>query len=127
MKTVNDFKIIDNVATLEGIAYAEETKVVEEFLKNNINIKYASVFTKDNRYFELVSGKLLFTKEKMFINPYYNDNEEIEKQTTLQKGNLENRITCMEDKISNLENIMKKHKQIIIIMKDLLNSVDKNI
>jgi len=53
MKTINDFKIIDGVAVLKGVAYAEEAKVVDEFLKSNPNIRYASIHTKDNRYFEL--------------------------------------------------------------------------
>jgi len=112
MKTVNDFKIIDGVAILEGVAYAEEAKVVDEFLKNNPNIKYASVYTFDNRYFELKNGRLLSTNEKTFINPYYvvSDYEKVDNKDFL--GNLSNhdlmtKINDLEARLAKLEKIFK--------------------
>lgn len=72
MKTTNDFKIIDGIAVLEGISYKEEAIVVDEFLKNNSNIIYVSLKTKDNRFFELNNGKLILSKNTKFINPYSN-------------------------------------------------------
>ena len=75
MKSIQDFKIVNGVAILEGIAYAEEAKAVDDFLKTNKEIKYASVFTKDKRYFELKNDKLVLSKEEQFINPYFVQNE----------------------------------------------------
>lgn len=71
MKTINDFKIINEVAVLDGVAYAEEAKIVEEYLINNKEVKYVSVLSKDGRYFELKNCKLVLSNEERFINPYF--------------------------------------------------------
>ncbi|HEY8364062.1 MAG TPA: hypothetical protein VIK84_00700 [Haloplasmataceae bacterium] len=114
MKTINDFKIIDGVAILEGVAYAEEAKVVDEYLKNNPNIKYASVYTFDNRYFELKNGRLLSTNEKTFVNPYY----EVSNDTIIFENNgidlheLERRILAIESAL-------------LVLYKELQSYIDK--
>lgn len=124
MKTINDFKIIDGVAVLEGVAYAEEAKVVDEFLKSNSNVKYASVYTKDNRHFELKDNKLFFTKKDKFLNPYYSQGNDdtnllIEKYvkssnlSTLKKSNKVNSLKELEKKILFLENEIYEYKNIL--------------
>jgi|SRR5690554_1806913 len=125
MKTIDDFKIIDGVAILSDVKYAEEAKVVDVFLKNNPKIKYGSVYTKDNKNYELKDGRLLFTKEKRFINPYYQKGVEdvnipmniyTKSQDVLPLNNfdkpneskdLEKRIIFLENKVSEYQDLLK--------------------
>ena len=71
MKTINDFKIIDGVAVLEGVAFVLEAKVVDEFLSKNPNIARASVIAKDGRYFELKEGASRADEGKDFPQPVF--------------------------------------------------------
>lgn len=105
MKTINDFIIIDEVAVLKDVSYAEEAKIVDEYLKLNKHIKYASVITKDSRYFELKNEKLINSKEDKFINPYF---EKVDRKAIENKG------------IVNIENIDGKYL-------DIINALDKRI
>src|SRR5690554_2347589 len=112
MKTVNDFEVINGVAHLSGVAYAEEALVVKEFLKDNPNIKYASIVTRDNRHFELKDNRLVFSREERFINPYYNgDNETNDNFTADISDNnqkLESRIEAIEKAVERINSIISK-------------------
>jgi hypothetical protein len=121
MKTIKDFKIKGEAAILEGISYANEAIVVEDFLKANPTIKYVKVVTKDNRNFELKDSKLVFTKEEQFINPYYvninpinndkvinNDTNVINNRDKENNLNIEDRIKCLEDKSLKYEKMLKE-------------------
>jgi len=119
MKTIKDFKIIDGIAVLEGVSYAEEAKVVDEFLKNNPNVRYASIYTKDNRYFELKENNLFFTKEKTFENPYYDSKEETivvesKNDDDIGQNNLEKRVLAIESTLlscyKTLHSLVKKFR-----------------
>jgi len=101
MKTVDDFKIINNVAILEGVSYLEEVRVVDTFLHLNPQIQYASVITKDNRYFCLEQGKLVSTKEQTFLNPYYQEKE------AFNSSNLEARVAYLEKTLVKLQEALK--------------------
>lgn len=89
MKTINDFKIIDGVAVLEGVAFVLEAKVVDEFLSKNPNIARASVIAKDGRYFELKEGRLVQTKERTFPNPYFVGEKEVTEVKTKVEENIQ--------------------------------------
>ena len=142
MKKTSDFIIRNSIAILEGVAYIEEVKVVDDFLRNHPEIKYASVVTDDKRHFELADGKLKLTKEETFINPYYEnlyaykkkegssyieplviDSQPevvIEKQPETEKVNtsLENRILSLENQLSNVQLLLKEIMKLINISMD---------
>ena len=101
MKNINDFKIINNVAVLEGVAYLEEAKVVDSFLRLNPQIQYARVVTKDNCYFCLEQGKLMSTKEQNFLNPYYKEGQ------VFNSSDLEARVLYLEQKLAKLQEALK--------------------
>src|SRR5690606_9761516 len=123
MKTKNDFIIENNKAILVGVSYAEEAKVVDEFLNENQGIKYVQIVTKDGRNFKLSNGKLIFTKEESFINPYYIDenkksdnpsNIKCEMNDGLENSSnqdrlllLERRLVRLEDRIDNIIKTLK--------------------
>lgn len=125
MKTINDFKVVNGVAILEGVAYAEEAKVVDEFLKVNNQINQVSIISKDGRNFELKNGKLVLSNGQSFINPYFNKeintiNQEIEES----KLNMVNN----DDGIMNIHEIKqqliiqdKKIEKINFLIKEMLN------
>jgi len=126
MKTVNDFKIINEVAVLDGVAFAEEAKVVDEFLRDNIKIEYVSVISKDKRYFELKNSKLILTKEQKFINPYYlcedkalNDLKPYNKKDLLlESSSLEE----LQQRIKHLENskikLIEMLEALLVVLKN---------
>jgi hypothetical protein len=113
MKTVNDFNIKDGVVVLEGVAYAEEARVVDEFLKVHTEIKLASVFTNDQRSFRLDNGKLVLTNDKTFINPYFDLTTEDSKSILYphtektDSSNLEQRIIALEKDLLEYESLLK--------------------
>ena len=119
MKTTNDFKVLDRVAYLKGISYAEEVRVVDKFLKENPDIKFASVQTMDNRYFELKDNKLVYTMEEKFLNPYFVEEKEIENKEISsiisddKILNLESRIINLEDRLNKYDGILTKIALII--------------
>lgn len=83
MKTKEDIIILNGVATLNGVSYVQEAKVLNNFLEENPNIEYASIQTKDSRYFEIINGKLIKSENNKFRNPFFvviNNNECLLKQ-----------------------------------------------
>jgi hypothetical protein len=124
VKTIQDFKIEKGVAILEGVTYAEEAKIVDEYLRNNKKISFVSVLTKDGRNFELREGKLLLSNKKTFINPYFtqerNEARDVSEKYTnssylssLTKSNyteelekLEQRVKALEDRISSYQKLL---------------------
>ncbi|MFA7689192.1 MAG: hypothetical protein WCX96_03805 [Bacilli bacterium] len=106
MKTINDFKIINGVAVLEGISYADEAKVVDEYLKQNTNVLYVCVMTKDGRYFVLKNDKLIYSNEKTFTNPYYCEDSILKKTKKelepLKDNLLEDRVLVIENSLARL-------------------------
>ena len=111
MKTINDFKLINGVAVLEGVSYAEEAKVVEEYLKNNNNIEKASVIAKDGRRFELKDGRLVLSSEPTFLNPYYTIEKKHEEEVVskLVESNLEARINRLDKLIDEVLGLLKSY------------------
>lgn len=113
MKKTSDFIIRNSIAILEGVAYIEEVKVVDDFLRNHPEIKYASVVTDDKRHFELADGKLKLTKEETFLNPYYEEityketdnvvtNYEIDKQIDEKEFSIQARMDKLEAEVMKL-------------------------
>lgn len=109
MKTVTDFKIIDGIATLEGVAFSEEASVVDYFLKNNNRIQKASVISIDGRSFELREGKLVLSIDKTFFNPYYT-NEIITNNLNDEKKDM----NLIDYKNENYVTVEKIEKQLLI-------------
>lgn len=102
MKTIDDFKVIDGVAVLEGVMLASEASIVKDFLINHKEIKYASVYTNDKRYFKLENDRLISSHERTFENPYYIEPivvEEKEPQSIDKLKELEERISILESKL----------------------------
>jgi hypothetical protein len=123
LKTIEDIKVVNGIAVLEGVSFAEEANVVDMFLKTHTKIKYASVVTNDQRSFALINGKLTLSKDKTFVNPYYVEKSiEIESkkelpelnnvQSHMMNKNLEQRVEELEEKVSKLCNLLLKVTQI---------------
>lgn len=110
MKKIEDFKIINDTAILEGIAFKDEAIIVDDFLKNNSNIKNVSLKTSDNRYFELVNKKLILSSTTTFINPYFNNSlsKESLKKDFSQDLEVTSVTTSKTEDISNDINNLKK-------------------
>lgn len=72
MKSVHDFKIINQVAVLEGVAYQEEAKVVVEYLSTHPDIERVCIQSHDGRYFKLAKNQLVLSTEEVSLNPYFN-------------------------------------------------------
>lgn len=125
MKTSNDFYIKDNTAILEGVTYAEESKVVLEYLKNNPQIKYVAVISKDGRRFELKNERLVFTKEETFINPYY---EEMLMNHTMDESNkkkAEAKLTIINQLLNKLIQVIDDENIDIEKLSSLLDGLNK--
>lgn len=118
MKKIEDFKIINNTAILEGIAYREEAMIVDEFLKNNQNIQYVSLKTNDNRSFELIKGKLIPSINSTFINPYYNLN--------ISSDNIDHSQKLDEKNINNQQIDVKASIDVKILLSNLKNQILNN-
>ena len=115
MKKIEDFKIINDTAELVGIAYREEAVIVDDFLRNNPTVTNVSLKTSDNRNFELVNGKLVFTKNNTFINPYFQYNNE--------NKNVMNKLEVMEDKSIKLEPNSSYDKDINSYINDIKEEI----
>lgn len=120
MKTIEDFEIIDGIAILKDVAYAEEANVVDEFLKNNKDVKFVSVLTKNGCHFELKNRKFVFSKEGKFLNPYFIEDRILinEGKEEVKKNNLEplfnvsiyeldQKIFYLEEKMDKLNSLLK--------------------
>ena len=124
MKTINDFKLVNGVAILEGVAYAEEAKVVDDYLKANNQIKSVSVISKDGRNFELRNGKLVLSNGQNFSNPYYTkyineikdnvtitENEYLtvnQSRSEMTNNGFNQKLLYLEERFNKLENIIKE-------------------
>lgn len=100
MKSVQDFKIINQVAVLEGVAYQEEAKVVVEYLSTHPDIKNVCIQSHDGRYFKLVKNQLVLTTEEVCLNPYYSP-----MKNTQEKG--------IEEKYKELKLTVQKIKSLL--------------
>lgn len=131
MKKIEDFIIINDTAELVGIAYREEAVIVDEFLRNNPNIKNVSLRTNDNRNFELINGKLVFTKSNTFINPYYNNTEnksnisqsEAKIETTIKAGTNSNNDKDINSYINDIKEEITIYSNKIKLQLDKLESL----
>ena len=112
MKRKEDFKVMGEVAVLEGVSYQEEAKIVEEYLKEHEEIRYVRVVTKDGRGYELKDSSLIRTQEDRFINPYYREER---KQEEVIEEKRQEEVIRKEDKTK--ESIIKKLEEIITILK----------
>jgi len=131
MKTIKDFKVVNGVATLEGVAYAEEAKVVDEFLKANDQIKQVSIISKDGRNFELKNKKLVLSNEQYFLNPYLikeikDDNQETV-ENILNKNNIDNRIMNIHEIEQQLKILDNKVNEINSLIKQISQLLNTNI
>ena len=134
MKTKDDFVIEKGIAFLKGISFAEEAKVVYDFLKVNQDIEYASVVTNDNRYFELKGEKLVRTDNTSFKNPFYKilgetnhkqsvilDNNNKMKNLNKNEIKIEYAEKDIVDKINNIELRLSKLESILNKIKLIVN------
>ncbi len=130
MKTYNDFKVIDGIATLDGISYLEEIKVVNNFLKDNPHIKYASLISKDKRYFKLDNNRLIQHTENKFINPFYDEDKSNLQSNVEEKfifelnsqSNIEDKIELLSKRLCDIEKVQKITidvlKKLILVMEE---------
>lgn len=101
MKKENDFINVGGTATLNGLSYAEEAKIVDIYLKKNSDICNVCLTTNDGRFLELKNGRFVLTDKSTFINPYYRENKEnaflssidsIQEGSNVSNGNNQNKI-----------------------------------
>ena len=118
MKTINDFKVINEVAILEGVAYAEEAKVVDDYLKANNQVNQVSVISKDGRNFELKNGKLVLSNGQVFLNPYFHKeikalNPEVIESKVMNINEIENQLKIHDEKIDNINYLLKNIAELL--------------
>ena len=128
MKTISDFKVVNNIALLEGVAYAEEAKVVEDYLKNNNHINQVSIVSNDGRNFELKNGKLVLSSVQTFLNPYFIKeipaiNKDVEERKSISSDNFGDSIMNIHDiefelktqelKIENINSLIKEISKLL--------------
>lgn len=108
MKTINDFYIEDGIAKLNGVSFVEEAKVVDEFLKANPNIKYASLKASDGRRFKLINERLQISKEDTFINPYYQDDTSLNSIYISDESiDLDAKVRILEEKLIRIDEFLE--------------------
>lgn len=113
MKTLKDFKIVNSVATLEGVSFVEETNVVIDFLQNNTDIKNVTIKGSNGKYYHLINNKLIPSEEKTFENPYYINNLK-DQETSLTNQNNSTLLYLLETRIAKLEKVIEDLRELFL-------------